>query len=309
MSNVCECAGTSYGNMGPENCPIIGKTPHNVILMFRYAEDGTLNKFDLTSPTVGADIQAAILPITVAQNRLFPMPYAETFNITKAETTYDTKPSGNKYRVKEGVRSFSMELTDKNASHRMLEQVKKFGCTALSYFVVDIEGKMEGYKTSEESTDFYPIPMSQSTFDAILNYATDTTVPTIMVSFDQTQYFNDGKLYYLTPTDLGYSATELMGLKSGMAAASAITTTSVTLTVTKPSGSALVKSYIVSLVSANFAIYNVTGAAAVPVLTVTETSDGVYVVTYAAVAGANDFTATITATGYDIPVVEYADPA
>lgn len=309
MSDVCECAGTSYGNMGPENCPVIGKTPHNIILMFRYAEDGTLNKFDLTTGTVGADIQAAILNTTTAQNRIYPMPFAESFNITKGETVYETKPSNNKYKIKPGIRSFSMELTDKNASVRMLEQVKKFGCSALSYFIVDIEGKIEGYKPTADSTDFYPIPMSQSTFDAILNYATDTTVQTIGVMFDQSQYFNDGSLYYLTPSDLGYSATELVGLKSGTVVASTPTTTSVVLTVTKPSGSALTPSPIVGLTDTNFAIYDVTGAANVPVLTATETADGVYTITYAAVTGENKFRATVTATGYDIPVTTYADPA
>jgi len=305
----CTCAGTSYGNMGPENCPVIGATPHNIILMNRYDENGDLNKIDLTSPTLGVEIQSMILSATPWQERLFPFPFAETFNITKTDPVYDTKPSGNKYLIKQGIRSFEMELTDKNASTRMLEQAMKFGCSALSYFIVDIEGKIEGYKTSEDSTDFYPIPMSQSTFNAMLNYATDTTVQTIKITFDQSQYFNDGSLYYLTASDLGYSATELVGLKSATQVATTPTTTSVTLTVTKPAGSALTPSYVVGLVSANFALYDVTGSAAVPVLTCTESSDGVYVLTYAAVTGANTFRSTVTANGYDIPVITYADPA
>ena len=304
----CTCAGTSYGNMGPENCPVIGATPHNIIVVNRYDSNGDLNKIDLTSGTVGTDIQTMILSATPWEERLYPFPFAESFNITKTDPVYDTKPSGNKYLIKQGIRSFEMELTDKNASTRMLEQAMKFGCSALSYFIVDIEGKIEGYKTSEDSTNFYPIPMSQSTFNAMLSYATDTTVQTIKTTFDQSQYFNDGSLYYLTASNLGYSATDLVGLKSATQVATTPTTTSVTLTVKKPAGSALTPSYLVGLLAANFAVYNVTDSAAVPVLTCTETSDGVYVVTYAAVVGAKTFSSTITASGYDIPVITYADP-
>lgn len=309
MSQECDCAGTAYGNMGADNCPVIGKVPHNIIVMNRYAADGTLNRIDLTSGTVGADIQAMILTTTVAQNRLFPFPFAENFVITKSETVYETATSGNKYKIKDGIRSFSFELNDKLSSTRMLEQAKKFGCTALSYFVVDIEGKIEGYKESATGTELFPIPMAQSTYNAILQYATDTTVQKILLDFDQSQYFNDGSIYYLTATDLGYSATTLVGLKAASVVVSSITATGATFTVTKPSGSALTTSYVTGLLTANFAVYDVTGAAPVPILTITEASSGVYAVTYADVVGANSFRVTVTATGYDVPAVLYADPA
>jgi len=310
MSQECDCAGTAYGNMGADNCPVIGKVPHNIIVMNRYAADGTLNRIDLTSGTVGADIQAMILTTTVAQNRLFPFPFAENFVITKSETVYETATSGNKYKIKDGIRSFSFELNDKLSSTRMLEQANKFGCTALSYFVVDIEGKIEGYKESAAGTELFPIPMSQSTYNAILMYATDTTVQKIAIDFDQSQYFNDGSIYYLTATDLGYSATTLVGLKSvDTPVVSAITTTSATFTITRPGGSALETTFLKQLLVGNFSIIDLSTGVAIPggITGFSETSQGVYVLSYTAIVGTPILRMVTTATGYDVPSVEYLD--
>ena len=152
--------------------------------------------------------------------------------------------------------------------------------------------------------------MSNSTWNAILTYATDTTVQKLMVSFDQSQYFNDGSIYYLTPNDLGYSATELKGLVSATATVGTITTTGAVVTIKKGSTDAVSTGVpIVGLLQTNFALYNKTTSTAVTITAVNETSAGVYAISYVAITGANSFRLTATAIGYDIPVVVYADPA
>ena len=310
MAEICTCAGTSYGNTGVDGCATIGKTPYNIIVMPKYAVDGSENVIDLTSVTLGQDIKDLCNAVTVPQSRLYPLPFAENFQITKSETIYETGPSGNKYKIKDGIRSYAFELVDKNASVRLLENLTKFGCSDMVYFVVDIEGKIEGWKSEGTSTDLHGFPMSNSTWNAILTYATDTTVQKLMVSFDQSQYFNDGSIYYLTPNDLGYSATELKGLVSATATVGSITTTGAVVTVKKGSTDAVSTGVpIVGLLQTNFALYNVTTSTAVTITAVNETSAGVYAISYVAIAGANSFRLTATAIGYDIPAVIYADPA
>ena len=310
MAEICTCAGTSYGNTGVDGCATIGKTPYNIIVMPKYAVDGSENVIDLTSVTLGQDIKDLWNAVTVPQSRLYPLPFAENFQITKSETIYETGPSGNKYKIKDGIRSYAFELVDKNASVRLLENLTKFGCSDMVYFVVDIEGKIEGWKSSGTSTDLHGFPMSNSTWNAILTYATDTTVQKLMVSFDQSQYFNDGSIYYLTPNDLGYSATELKGLVSATATVGSITTTGAVATIKKGSTDAVSTGVpIVGLLQTNFALYNITTSTAVTITAVNETSAGVYAISYVAITGANSFRLTATAIGYDIPVVVYADPA
>ena len=87
------------------------------------------------------------------------------------------------------------------------------------------------------------------------------------------------------------------------------TTTSVTVTLTKPQYSAATPAPLVGLLAANFSIENTATNANVPVLTCTESSDGVYVLTYAAVTGTSTFEVTTTVTGYAVPVVSYVDPS
>jgi hypothetical protein len=208
------------------------------------------------------------------------------------------------------MRTFAFDLVDKNGSVRMLSQLKKFGCTDLVYFVVDIEGKIEGWKSSQDSTEFHGFPMSNSTWNAILNYATDTTVQKVMVSFDQSQYFNDGTIYYLTPTDLGYSATNLKGLLSAKIVASNITTTSVTATITKANTNAVgTGTPIVGLVQADFTLTNTATNTPLTISAVNEASPGVYTVTYLAVTGTSTFKLEAVAVGYEIESVTYVDPA
>lgn len=310
MSEFCTC-GISYGETGLDGCPVVGRTPHNVIIVPRYAEDGSLNKIDTSSPTLGADIQALTQFSTPAQERLYPLPFGENFTITKSETIYETGPSGNKYKIKEGIRSIAFELWDKASSVRMLAELKKFGCSQLSYYIVDIEGKLEGYKDSVDDNDFYPYPMETSTYNTILMYATDSAVQKIMLSFDQTQYFNDGKIYYLLPSDLGYSATELKGLVPINSVVSNITTTGVDVTLTKPAYSAIFANAtpLSGLILAQFSLFDVTNASPVAITGLTEAPDGTYSLTYVAVAGTNDFELSIAANSYAIPVISYVDPA
>jgi hypothetical protein len=308
MSEICTC-GIAYGETGLDNCPVIGKTPHNVIIVPRYKADGTLNSIDSSSVTLGADILALTQYATTPQERLYPIAFGENFTMPITETVYATAPSGNKFKIKDGIRSVMFELWDKSASVRMLSELKKFGCSTLSYYLVDIEGKIEGYKNAAGDAEFYPFPMSTSTYNALLNYATDADVQKIMVSFDREQYFNDAKIYYLTQADLGYSATELKGLVPIGITATLPTTTSVTVTLTKPQYSAATSAPLVGLLAANFSIENTATNANVPVLTCTESSDGVYVLTYAAVTGTSTFEVTTTVTGYAVPVVSYIDPS
>lgn len=310
MAEICTCAGTSYGNTGVDGCATIGKTPYNIIAMPKYASTGLENVIDLTSVTLGQDVKDLCNATTVPQSRLYPLPFAENFQITKSETIYETGPSGNKYKIKDGIRSYAFELVDKNASVRMLEQLQKFGCSEMVYFVVDIEGKIEGWKSSEASTDLHGFPMSNSTWNAILSYATDTTVQKLMISFDQSQYFNDGSIYYLTPNDLGYSATELKGLVSATATASNITTTGVKITVKKGSTDAVSGgSPIVGLLVANFTLTNLTTNTPVVITSVVESPNGTYALSYTAVTGTHNFKVETSAIGYDVASVTYVDPA
>lgn len=309
MAGKCSCGG-QLGNTGIDGCVIEFGTTHNFILMPLRDANGDLNFIDLTTGTVGTDIQALAQSSTDALSRIYPLPYAENVTREKAETLTETAPSGNIYPIQDGLRSNHQEFWGKNASFRFLAELDKFGCTDLGFFSVDINGTLEGYVDDVDNpTKFYPIPVMANSYDAMYQYATDTTIQKLMLDFNNERNFDESTIYYLTAADLGYSATTLKGLIPVTMTISNITTTGATATLHRPSMSALTPKPLKGLLLADFSLYDNTGAASVTITGVTEGADGVYAITYADVAGANSFTLSATKTGYAIADATYADPA
>jgi hypothetical protein len=204
-----------------------------------------------------------------------------------------------------------MEFFGQNAHFRFLGELNLFGCTQLSYFAVDVNGTLEGYVDEDEPTKFYPIPMMKNSFYAMYQYATDTTIQKLMLDFNQKRNFDESQIYYLTSSDLGYPATDLTGLIPCVITVddTSITTTGVTVEVNRPTQSAVTNKPLVGLVAGDFTVTNQGDGSNVPVLTCTETADGVYDITYAAVVGTSTFEISAVKAGFDILADTYTDPA
>lgn len=309
MSQICVCGGR-LGATGIGNCVIQFFTTHNYMLMPTYKEDGTKNYIDISDPTtLGDDIIALTQASTPMLERLFPLPFAESIDRTKTDTTFETPPSGNMYRVQDGLRQNTMEFMAENASFAFARELSEFGCTKMSYFANDTSGTIEGYVDPAFPTRFYPLPMMKGSFDEMYMYATDTTVQKLKLKFNLQRNFNEDNIYYITANDLGYSATELVGLIPASIAASSITTTGATFTVTENGNNALSQKPIEGLLIGAFDLVNKDDGSTVTLTGITEGVPGVYAGTYVAISGAHTFEITATAPGYDVAPKEYADPA
>lgn len=309
MSTICVCGGR-LGATGQGNCVIQFYTTHNYILMPTYKADGTKNFIDISTPaTVGATILTLTSASTPMLERLYPLPFAEEIERPKAETTFETPASGNMYRAQEGLRQNIMKFFAQNASFSFARELKEFGCTQMSYFAVDINGTMEGYVDDADPTKFYPMPMMKGSFDQMYIYATDTTVQKLNLQFNLQRNFDETQIYYITANDLGYSATELVGLIPASIAVSNITSTGATFTVTENGMNALSQKPIEGLLNADFDVINQTDNSTVILTGLTEGDPGVYAATYAAIVGTHTFSATANAPGYDGATTTYTDPA
>ena len=309
MSQNCSCGGR-LGNTGIDNCVIEFKTTNNFILVSTYKADSTKNFIDLTTPaTVGADVLALTQSTTDSLERLYPLPFAEGITREKSDRTTDTAPSGNIYNVQDGLRQNHMEFYGQNASFSFMRELDKFGCTQLSYYAVDVAGTLEGFVDADEPTKFYPVPMMNNSFYAMYAYATDTTIQKLMLDFNMKRNFDEGQMYYLTPTDLGYPATDLVGLIPVTVTVSAITTTGATLTVLRPSQSAIATRPLTGLLAGDFTVTNDADGSNVSVSGSTESAPGIYDATYTAVIGTSNFSATAIKAGFAVDTVTYVDPA
>lgn len=311
MANNCSCGGR-LGNTGIDNCVIEFKTTSNFIITPTYDGDNNLNYIDLTTPaTVGSDVLAKVQATTDALERLYPLPYAENITRDKSERLTETPASGNIYSIQDGVRVNHSEFFGKNAHFRFASELEKFGCTALSYYAVDIAGTMEGYLNDSEPTKFYPIPMMPNSFDLMYQYATDTTIQKLFLDFNMKRNFDETQIYYLTSADLGYPATDLVGLVPCTieTVSGTLTTTGITVDVLRPTQSALTKKPFVGLVLADFDLQDLTTPGTVTITGVTEIADGRYELTYSAVAGENEFELSISKSNFYFEPLAFTDPS
>lgn len=311
MSQNCTCGGR-LGNTGIDNCVIEFKTTSNFVITPTYDANNDKNYIDLTTPaSVGADVLAKVQATTDPLKRLYPLPYAENITRDKSERLTETPASGNIYTIQDGVRVNHSEYYGKNANFRFAEELERFGCTALSYYAIDIAGTMEGYLDDAEPTKFYPIPMMNNSFDLMYQYATDTTIQKLMLDFNMKRNFNENQIYYLTATDLGYPATDLVGLIPCTieAVSGTITATGITVDVLRPTQSALTNKPFVGLVLADFTLNDITNGGTVTITGVNIISDGRYELTYAAVAGENEFELSISKSNFYFEPLEFTDPS
>jgi len=302
----CSCT-TEYGNTGLPIRTVIEGVTHSFMLMPTYKEDGvTLNKIDLSSLTLGADIIALTSASTPATERLYPLPKMENVTKEKTETVFETSPSNKKYRIRDGVRTNRGEFWDDATPFQFLAELQKFGCVDMSYFRIDICGNIIGYKNDADSTDEYPIPLDKSSYDAMMIFATDTTVQKLALEFEMEANFDESKFWIITTTDLGYNATTLRGLLTGNGSISNITATSADLTLVTNYGDAVTLDKVVGLAPTAFALWNdFLTPISVAIVSADEISDGVYQLVYVAQVASDPMRVEITATGFDFADVTY----
>jgi hypothetical protein len=249
------------------------------VLVPRFKANGQRNTIDLTSATIGADIQAMLLASLPAKDRLYPFPKCEEVSFERTETVYETASSGQKYKLDGvgGIRTFMFQLWRKNAVHQMLRELKKVGCTEVDFFLVDVAGTLWGIKDSVNSTTMRGYEMSTETFDAFKDYATDTTVAKLMVSWDLDRIECEEMSFALTSEVLGYPATSLRGNVSGYSTLTELTNEVLEVKLNSGFGSATTLQPILGLVQANFELL-VNGS---PIaFVVAETGDGLYTLTH-----------------------------
>ena len=291
-TGICSCETPAFGNMARPNCVIEQKALAFPVIVPRYKADGTRNTIDLAvdpllllNPagvagdyaTIGAYIKDKTDNAAWdAQERFYPMPKVENASFERTETVYETAPSTQKYKLDSGgVRSWKMELWAKDSVFQIYRELKKFGCSELDVFYIDVAGAIWGIKDDASTSVIRGYEMSSETWDVFKDYATDTTVSKLMVSFDLENSECEENSYAITSDELGYKATALKGLISGYTSADNTDLSTIVVDVTTRYGSASTYQPIVGLLLANFLVVD-SLAGAVAVTSVTENPNGTY---------------------------------
>lgn len=302
---ACSCK-VGGGNTGVPFCSTIQDVPYSVIIVPKYANDGSLNAIDLENDTLNQTYFDGKINAQNWQDRWFPLPAMENIETARAESLSETANSGNIYKIKDGVRSFTGYIFEQSA--KLVDKLKEWECIEFGVYELDQAGQLAG-QLSADGTKLYPRYVLKGSMDAILANATDSTVQKIMVSFNYAQSVKDGKIGIISASSLvDVDLLNLSGLLDVNIKLTNPSTTGVEAALTLDYGDVLNPIKVEGAVVADFVVFNKTQSTSVVVSGAVESPAGGYALSFAAQTSADVLQVSLSKNGYSSQVVEIAIP-
>lgn len=289
----CNCeAGLS--NTGRPNCVPIQSVTSKLILVPKYANDGTLNGIDLTAPL---PVWNDLVNESDVSKRWFPLPVFENVELPKADSQFEEANSGRMVFLRQGKRSFAGELWSEDSSPTLLNKLQGNRCVEFGVYIVDVVGNLVGSKVGDQ---LYPIPVDNPSWDPKYMFATDSTTSKIMLGFDFDRLFNEGTMYMITPTEANQNFNELEGLVDvNVLNLSQVANTSITFDAKLDYGTAVNPLLFKGATASDFSLFNNTSATLETIGGVVENlpTEANYTLSFAFVTG-DSYTLTIVRDGF-----------
>lgn len=339
----CTCDDPSFGHLGRPNCILTQKALAFPMFSPRNRANGTRNYLPASTTAITAWLTAygisytninTVLGLSLANNaavtlkhcvdyrlsplvgaldRLYPSLRVENAQFPRTDTVYESAPSGRKIKVEGvgGVRTWSFELWGKDGCYGVARAFKKFGCSDIDAYYVDVAGNLWGIMDDATGGIVRGYEVDTETFESIVNFATDTTVQKLMVSFDIDNYECEENAWAITAEEYGSKFSAIKPLIQGYGT---LDEGSSTLATGAPAvivvslyalfGSAGNKHDIVGLGTSAFSLVDsggTTDVAAGAWGSVVESPDGTYTLTTAGNLTADTYSLKSVATGYIVP--------
>lgn len=271
INDACLC-GTGFNNTGLPSCVKLFKKTTGLFVVPIYDNDGAKNYLDMsTTIDITAKTQA-----TDPSKRWYPINDLKDVEIPTAETRFENAKDGSKFRLAKGITSFNATIFESGSMYTA--KLDGVSCNKFGVVLYDIDGNARGKKSG---TKFYPIEIGG--WDAMFMDATDDAVSKTRITFDFDILNKISQYWILSATDLGANPNDLVGLVDANITLGTPTSTTVQVTALSDYGSGVstTAGAITGLVASDFKVYNTTDASNVTV-TVAETADGVYTLTFTA---------------------------
>jgi len=271
------------------------------VLIPRYKADGTRNVIDLSSPTLGADIQALVQASTAVLERLYPFPRVEEVTFDRTDTAYQTMASGRKFKLdgEGGIRTVSFMLPGDDGVEAIARELSNGSCSEVDVFEVTVDGNIWGVMDDTSVAALRGYAMERETFDSFIQRAVDGSINGVMVSWDLESDEDFVNSYAITSSELGYKATSLRPLIRAACTAQEASSVTIEATVVTDFGTATNKEGVLGLLTANF---TVTANGTPVTVTAAEVGEGVYTLTHADldITPGDDVIVSVSATSYDV---------
>lgn len=267
----CRC-NIGLANTGRPNCIPIQSVASRLII----TELG--NNLDLTPAGDIPDNIDALFTADV-HSRWFPLPRFENVEIPKADSKYEEAPSGRKVFLRQGKRSFMGELWEGDSHPHYLKQLQDMRCTKFGAFIVDVNNNLIGLRVGDENV-LRPIPLDNASWDPQMVFPTDSSTQKIKLSFDFDLNVDEGDLFMLSFEEIGYD----FGTQNGLIDVTIVNTGD--LDGSQEAILSISSAFITTVADTpieglNASIQCKVNGSTVTAATSSETSPGVYTLTYA----------------------------
>jgi len=299
---ACICGLSVSRNTGLPGCESIADAEKRSIFVSTLANDGTENYIDLTSDALDLPWWTDKINEADTSKRYYPTPAMENVEDTRADAIFQSFNSGKNIFIQEAPRTFLALFP--GASATFLGQLENFKCDNISKYIVTKSGQLVGYVDPNFPDRLYPLPLDKNTFYAKLEKAVEgTSIQAVSLAYEYDESLIDSQIRLIDPADIGVnlrSERAISGLLDVVATEIAVTATSIEVDLSYIYGSAKNKLAFKGALPADFALENLTTPGVVPILTADETSDGVYLITFAAQTGTDEYQLSLNKDGFEM---------
>lgn len=287
MECVCE-SGLPQLYLGA--CRDYIKKVSTVLPLQLVAKDGTLNSIDLTAIPVPESVFTAMFKQSDSTKRLHYLSGLKNFLGEMSENKLKTWDDDTTTKLSDGQLKVSFIVPEASPLHAYYMQGLE--CNNPGVYLQTESNQLIGYgNPSTIATDkkLYPIPVERWGIQAN-PFTSSSEVAQVMITIYFPISLNLGNMVIMNGSEHQLIANKNYEAKPVVLTVGALTatTTSVNVKATRPSGGILGNTAPISgLLVVDFKIYNRTTLAVVPVVSVSETPAGNYVLTFAAQTSAD----------------------
>jgi hypothetical protein len=269
----CSCDVITLGNTGKPDCSKIADVAAYLMLDMAKDSAGLPKERDCADLLALATVEPllnAVLPL----DRIYPLGKFENVEHNREDDVFWTANSGKQAFVREGFKTFAGMLI--NAPRELVGLLNSNACKNFGMYILDDSNQFIAKKGSTNAK-CRPILIDNDTFRAKYVEATNDAPAMIMLSFQWKSTEKDQDVKVLSGVD--YTGEDLYGLLNVDAVYSGITTSEFTATITTSDYGDAVE----GLLPGDFTLEEVSPTpGSIIILGATETSAGVYTISYAA---------------------------
>jgi len=293
--NPCSCEAGKQ-NTQASRCKNLEQIARRLIIVPEFKNDGSKFDFANVAAITETNIIAAINAVN-PNDRIYPLGKMEQVEEMRGDSMVQEFNSGNIAKIDDGKREFTAFIP--LASPILEGKIKSWACHKFGVYIIDKMGNFVYNTDKETGLRVQPILIDENSLDVTYVTAKDNEVSGVMIKFKFRASVVDRLRRYIESSSLDFDALEdIYSLYDVSSSYSSISTTGFTATLKDEYGLP-----VEGLVISEFSLYNTTTSLAVVVTGLTETSRGVYALTFAAQGSGNSLRLTPSKNGYDFSAV------